>query len=129
MTVVTQGFLECSRAFGRINKEFPRALGKKLREAAEPVAQDATRRASSTIRRLPPGDPWTAMRTGGGTRVVYVVPRKKGRPSNPRKRRPKFGVLMTNRVLEPALVANRDVVRRKVDDALSATIRDWGARG
>jgi hypothetical protein len=81
------------------------------------------------MRNLKSTDAWAQMRTGGGTRVVYVVPRKKGRNRNPARRRPQFGLDVTNKMLEPALLANRDQVRRKVDEALAATIRDWGLRG
>jgi len=125
MAVVVSGFRELSRAFGKVNKQFPKDLNAKLKEAAEPVRADASRLAGQAIRNLGEGDPWTGMKTGGGTTVVYVAPKK--RRSKGSRRRSNFGDLLMDRAMSPALVRNTDEVIRKADSALEEMQRDWAA--
>lgn len=126
MTVVTSGFPELSRAFGRINRQFSKDLRKQLLAAAEPVRADAARLAGMQVRNLGEGDPWTGMRTGGGIKLVYVAPKQKGRASrsDPRRRRPNLAPHIL-KAMETALVRNAAEVARRADRALNEMERDW----
>lgn len=125
-TVVTEGFVELSRAFGRVNRQFPKDLRKQLKLAAEPVRADASRLAGVQVGNLGEGDPWTGMRTGGGVKLVYVAPKQKGRASrsNPRKRRPKLAPHIL-KAMQTALERNSGEVARRADKALHDMERDW----
>ena len=126
MTVVTSGFPELSRAFGRINKQFSKDLRKQLKLAAEPVRADASRLSGMQVRNLGEGDPWTGMRTGGGIKLVYVAPKQKGRASrsDPRRRRPNLAPHIL-KAMQDALVRNADEVARRANRALDEMERDW----
>lgn len=110
---------------------FSREIGRRLREAAEPVRADATRLAGQEIKNLGQGDPWAGMRVGGGVTIVYVAPKQKGRASkmNSRIRRPNLGDLLMDRAMKPALERNREQVANKVDSLLGDMERDWGRGG
>ena len=127
-TVVTEGFVELSRAFGKVNKQFPKDLRKQLKRAAEPVRADASVLAGMQIRNLGEGDPWTGMRTGGGVKLVYVAPKQKGRASrsNPRRRRPNLAPHLL-KAMQTALERNTTEVARQVDRALENMERDWAS--
>lgn len=126
MTVVTSGFPELSRAFGRINKQFTKDLRKGLKAAAEPVRADASVLAGQQIRNLGEGDAWTGTRTGGGVRFVYVAPKQHGRTSrhNPRRGRPNLKPHLL-KAYQEALRRNVDEVTRRVDHVLEDMERDW----
>lgn len=127
MTVVIQGYREISRAFGKLNRQFPKDLRRHLKEAAEPVRADAEVLAGTQIKNMGSGDPWTGMRVGGGTKLVYVAPRQRGKGGrhNPRKRRPNLKDLLLKRAMEKSLENNRGVVVDKAEKALRDAIRDW----
>src|SRR5574337_1556000 len=131
MTVVVSGYKEASRAFGKLNREFPKEVRRRLKRAAEPVAQDVPRLAGERIRNLGEGDPWAQTRIGGGTRMVYVAMKQRGRASrhNPRVRRPKLGDLLMERAMKPALERNRERVAESVDRLLGEMADDWGRGG
>lgn len=131
MTVVTQGFAETARAFGKLNREFPKEVRKRLKSAAEPVRQDVTRLAGASIRNLGVGDPWTQTRVGGGTKLVYVAMKQRGRRSrySVRIRRPNLADLLMERAMKPALERNRETVARSVDDLMGEMADDWGRGG
>ena len=124
--IVTKGFPELSRAFGRVNKQFPKDLRKQLKLAAEPVRADASVLAGIQVRNLGEGDPWTGMRTGGGVKLVYVAPKQKGRASrsNPRRRRPNLAPHLL-KAMQTALERNTTEVARRADRALENMERDW----
>jgi hypothetical protein len=128
MTVVTSGFPELSRAFGRINKEFTKDLRKQLKAAAEPVRADASRLAGLQIRNLGEGDPWTGMRTGGGIKIVYVAPKQRGRASkyNPKRRRPNLAPHLL-KAMEEGLRRNAIQVAQRADRAVADMERKWGS--
>lgn len=126
MTVVTSGFPELSRAFGRINKQFSKDLRKHLKLAAEPVRADASRLAGMQVRNLGEGDPWTGMRTGGGVKLVYIAPKQRGRASkfNAKRRRPNLAPHLL-KAMQESLRRNADEVARRADHALEDMERDW----
>lgn len=128
MTVVTKGFSELARAFGRVNKTFPKDLNKRLKQAAEPVRADAATLAGIQVRNLDHGDKWADMRTGGGVRLVYVAPKQRGRASkfNAKKRRPNLAPHLL-RAMEDSLRRNASEVARKADSALEEMQRDWAS--
>lgn len=131
MTVVVQGYAETARAFGKINREFPKEVRRRLKLAAEPVRRDVTALAGASIRNLGAGDPWAQTRVGGGTKLVYVAMRQRGRRSrfSPRVRRPNLADLLMERAMKPALDRNREKVAGAVDDLMGEMANDWGRGG
>lgn len=131
MTVVVSGYKEAARAFGKLNREFPKEVRTRLKRAAEPVRAEATRLAGQQIRNLGAGDLWAQTRIGGGSRLVYIAMKQRGRASktNPRVRRPQFGDLLMERAMKPALERNREKVAASVDNLLGEMADDWGRGG
>jgi hypothetical protein len=131
MTVVVSGFRETARAFGKVNRQFPKDLRKQLLGAAEPVRADAATLAGAQIRNMGIGKPWSGMRVGGGVTIVYVAPKLKGRKSkfDSRRRRPNLADLLMERAMKPALERNREEVARRAEKALDEMQRDWGLGG
>lgn len=127
MTVVTSGFPELSRAFGRINKEFTKDLRKELRKAGEPVARYAGLLVGEHTH-VGVGKPWSQFRVAGGVKVVYVAPKQRGRKSrhDPTRRRPNLGDILL-RGMELSLARNQEAVARRVDRVLDRMERKWAA--
>jgi len=107
--VAVHGLTELNRAFGRLDRGLKRELGGYLRAAAEPVRADAERLAAEGVRNIGPGDPWSRMRVGITTRLVYVAPRERGLKTrvDDSRRRPNLAPLLLDRALEPALNQNQ----------------------
>lgn len=126
MTVVTQGFPETVRAFGKLNKGFSKDVRKRLKAAVEPVRQQAEVLAGQQVRNLGGGDPWTGIRTGGGTKLVYVAPKQKGRAArhNPKRRRPNLAPHIL-KAMESAAERGQQHVQREVDLVLEKSLEDW----
>lgn len=131
MTVVVRGLAELNRAFRRSEQRLDRELRPRLARAAEPVRVDAERLAGSQIRNLEAGDPWTGMRVGVTTRVVYVAPKQRGVRSraDQRRRRRNLAGLLRGRAMEPALERNEIEVAREVDGLLGEMEDTWGQGG
>ena len=115
------------RAFAAADKHVRDDLRDALEEAAAPVRSTAQALASSEIRNVSVGDPWSRMRTGVYRSVAYVAPVERGTKGrgNQRKRRPRFGDLLMGRAMEPALERNRDQVAARVDDLLDEVANVW----
>ena len=126
MTVVVKGVREISRSFGRVSKEFPKHIRKRLMEAAEPVRSGAEILAGTQVRNLGQGDPWTQMRTGGGVKVVYISAKQRGRTSrhNQRRRRPNMKPILL-RAMESSGQQHEAEVRSKVETLLQDALGDW----
>src|SRR5574337_213218 len=133
MTVVVQGYKEAARAFGKLNREFPKEVRKRLKRAAEPVRDDIPRLAGSALRNLGVGDPWAQARIGGGTRRVYIAPKKRGhkgaKSAGRRRASTVFATQMMERAMKPALERNRERVADSVDRLLDEMADDWGRGG
>lgn len=117
-------------AFGAASKTIERGFMGSLREAAEPIREDAERRAGSgEIDNLADGDPWTLMRIGVTRSMVYVAPRERGRRTrgNPALERPNLKPLLLDRAMEPAIDAHRDHVRANIEDLLGYMARTFDA--
>jgi hypothetical protein len=123
--IVTQGFVELSRAFGRVNKEFPKDLRKELKHAAEPVARGAGVLVGQHTH-VGVGKPWSQFRTAGGVKLVYVAPKQRGRKSrhDPRRRRPNLGDILL-RGMELSLARNEDLIARRVERVLDNMQKKW----
>lgn len=113
--VRVQGLRELQRACAASDRELRLGVRSKLKEAAEPVRQEAERLALGEIRNL--GSSWSRMRVGVTTTLVYVAPasRRSGGSA-----RPNLGGLLMRRAMQPALETKaRDVERtleRVIDD-------------
>ena len=122
---------------GEINQQLARsgplvykAAKAGLREAAEPVRQDAGRLSQLEIsgmrraKKHPP--PWSIQKTGQTIHEVYIVPRQKGTrgdPRNPRSR-PNFAEIMLGKAYEPALARNQSRVQVIVDNWLDKVVKE-----
>ncbi len=119
------GMRELLRANSEAPKNLKRAVRRDLREAAEPVRREAEDLARSSIRNI--GEPWSRMRTGVTTKVVYVAPAKrgvKGRGNDPR-RRPNLANLLMDRAMQPALNRHLPDVIAALEHDAEQGIRDW----
>lgn len=129
MPLAVRGLKELTRTFNRAPADAKRAYRSELRTIGEPTRMTAETLAMSTIRRI--GPTWSKMRTGVTTRLVYVAPRQKGvrgRGPNP-KRRPKFGTLLMDRAMQPALDRNRHRIETDFDEMLDRLVVKWDRDG
>lgn len=128
--IVVEGMANINRALARSGPLVYKAMKTGLREAAEPIRQDAERLSQTEIsgmrraKRKPP--PWSLQRTGQTIHEVYIAPRQRGVKSrtDPRLRRPNFAVLMLGKAYEPALERNQVLVRNTVDAWLGRVVRE-----
>jgi hypothetical protein len=118
------GIHELERSFGRYGNDLKKGLRRELAAVAEPVRFDASNLARSEIRNMTLA--WSQMRIGvtKGT-VVYVVPKKRGLKSGPKKRRP-FGDLLMEKALQPALERNREKIEAGVEKMLDVVAAENG---
>jgi hypothetical protein len=111
-----EGLTRLSRAFNAADKTLTKQLKVELRAAAEPVRADAEGLAVSGIRNI--GVPWSRMRVGVTTKMVYVAPRQRGKRTLPQNRRPNLKPLLLRRSMEPALERNKPEVIRSMEHVL-----------
>lgn len=113
-TIRVKGYKEAARALGRVNKDAKLALFKGLRDAAEPIAQDARSRLARYQ-----GLQTSTIRPSARVTGVFVVQRAKKRTGL----RPDFGSLQMRAGLIPALAEHGDDIIDEVEDAFAALIR------
>jgi hypothetical protein len=116
------------KAFGAASKTVERGFMGSLREAVEPIREEAEQLAGSgVIDNLADDDPWTRMRTGVTRSAVYVAPRERGRRTrgNSAIGRPNLKPLLLDRAMEPALENNRQHVIENVEDLLGYMARTF----
>lgn len=124
--VHVEGLRELERAFGAADKELRNDLRDALAESAAPVRADAQSLAGSgVIRNLRSGAPWTGMRTGVGRSIAYVVPLERGARSRFSRRRPRFGDLLLERAMQPALERNLPKIEKRFGEMLDDVCRVW----
>lgn len=114
-TVAVRGLAELNRAFKRIEGDLPGDLRHALKEAAEPVRQEAQNLARGRISHLGAVSPWGEMRTGVTSRVVYVAPKRRRRGGTPR---PQFGTKLLTEAMIPALESRQAVVLHAVENVI-----------
>lgn len=116
--VQVEGLRELNRAFARLGKDVNREMRGELKKVAEPVASDAQQLAASRIRNI--GPRWSQMRVGVTQKLVYVVPKQKGRLSrrNPKLKRPNMAPLLMTRALVPALHENEQRIVQRLENLL-----------
>jgi hypothetical protein len=127
--VTVKGLRELQAAFAHADKETNRLLRAGLREVAEPVRAEAEQLAVERIPRV--GPRWSRMRTGVTRKVVYVAPRERGlrtRGDDPR-RRPRFGTLLMDRAMEPALERHAPEIEAAVEHLLDEVSADFNHGG
>ena len=128
-TVVVANLDAINRSLARSGPRIAEASRLGLRQAAEPVRQDAGRLAQTEIsgmkrsKRKPP--PWSEQRIGQTVHEVYIAPKQRGVRSrtDARRRRPNFAVLMLGKSYEPALERNQVLVRNTVDAWVGRIVR------
>lgn len=124
-TIHVKGLRDLQRAFQLADRTLRLELRDGLRDAAEPVRQDAETLAVSSIARV--GPDWSRMRTGVTSRLVYVAPRQRGVKGRGRDRyrRRKFADILAGRAMEPALERNVGEVARRLDRVLDRVGKEW----
>jgi hypothetical protein len=119
------GLREMSRAFAKADKNLKKDLTRRLKKVAEPVRAEAARRALHEVRNIRP--PWSDMRTGVTTSVVYIAPRERGRRSA--LRRPNLAGLLMDRAMQPALDAHSGEIETELGRMLDEIGKDWSHGG
>ena len=127
MAVAVRGLRELNRTFKHAPKDVRREIRDEYRTVAEPVRSTAEILAVSSIRRV--GLNWSRMRTGITTTLVYVAPRQRGVKGRGRGRRPKFGTLLMDRAMQPALERNEHRIEADFDRMLGRLVHDWDNDG
>lgn len=124
-TIAVQGLRDLQRAFKAADAATALELRKTLRDIGEPIRLDAERLAVERIPRI--GVPWSQMRVGVTTNLVYVTSKQRGRKSrtNPRLRRPNLADLLLGRSMEPALAENTHGTEVRFNRLLDTVARVW----
>lgn len=122
-TVRVKGLRDLQRDFRRLSKDLSKEVRDGLREAADPVRQEATRRFTADIT-----DAFSSVESAVGYRVVV---RQRGVAVEQSKRRttglrPDFGRLQMRKALEPALDSKQDQVVKGVEKVLDKLAGDNG---
>lgn len=123
--LAVKGLKELTRTFSKAPSDVNRAYRAELRTVAEPTKSTAETLATSRIRKMTPA--WAKMRVGITQKLVYVAPRQrgvKGRAGQVR-RRPKFGTLMMDRAMQPALDQHQAQIARDFDVMLDRLVVRW----
>ena len=120
--VVVDGLADLQRAFAVADKETSREFRDALKDAAEPVREDAERFARGRISHI--GSSWSRMRIGVTRRAVYVAPRNKGTRDRAMRRK-NLADLLLSKAMEPALEQNIRHVENEVEQALTKVGRKW----
>jgi hypothetical protein len=124
-----EGYTDLLRAFKVADRTLTRELRGRLRDVARPVADTAERLTAEgrPIRNLSPGDPWSGMRVGVTTKVVYVAPKERGRRTRDRPTiaRPNLADRLMEDAMSPALDQHTDDIVNEMDRLLAEVGRDW----
>lgn len=113
--ILVEGFTDLARAFAQADRDIRLGFRGALRNAARPVAADASELALGRIPNMPRTPQWAGMRIGITQTEVYIVPRQKGTHGRGPRRRPNWANLMAERAMQPAADRNRDRVVREVE--------------
>lgn len=114
------------RAFKGAQNDLRTKTDDRLRSAAELVADDAERLASTRISKI--GPKWSRMRVGLTSRSSYVAPKQRPTKVAAMKRK-KIATRLMDEAMQPALDENTAEVRREMDRMLADLERDWGRGG
>ncbi len=128
--VLVEGLAGINRSLKLSGIEVSKAMRLGLREAAEPIRQDAGRLSQTKISGMkrakdkPP--PWSIQRVGQNIHEVYIAPKQRGVKSRTdrSRRRPNLATLMLGKAYEPALARNETMLRAKVDAQLTRVVRE-----
>ncbi len=113
MPVAVRGLRELNQALRRADRTTRAEFRTGFRKIAEPVRKEAEQLALSDITRI--SEPWSRMRTGVTTKLVYVAPRQRGLKGPNSRKRPKFADLLMNRALAPALERKQGEVEHDIE--------------
>jgi len=103
LTVQVDGYRELIRDFAKTSAEMQVAVKTGLREAADPMRQNAEQLAQEGIRNI--GGVWSQMRVGVTQRMVYMQPATRNSGGSPR---PNLGGLLMRDAMLPAQAQGRD---------------------
>jgi len=116
-TIRVKGYREAARALQRVNKGAKLALYAGLRDAADPIAQDARSRLSGYQ-----GIKTSSIRPRVGVRGVYITQGAKKTSGL----RPDFGSLQMRVGLLPAAYSRQDDIVAKVEEAFLLLTKTQG---
>lgn len=117
------GAEELRIAFSAAGTSLNSELRRRIASYAEPVRTDAEAFALARIPTV--GVPWSRMRKGTAPALVYVAPVQRGTRIRSR-RRPRFGTLLMERAMVPALERNRQSITEKIDGLVARMERKFG---
>jgi len=121
-SIKVEGLQSLQRAWKVADAALDIELRETLISVAQPVGHTATALAISEIKKMTL--PWSEMRIGVTLHDVYVAPVQRG-TRDPRKKRPKFAVLMLDRAMVPALDQNRPLIVLGLEQMLANIGQKW----
>jgi len=107
-----------------MGKDVKRLVRGKLREAAEPVRQDASSRFVKYDAKSASKYGITVRRTG-----FVTVEQRLRKSASQDRRRPKFGALQMEKALLPALADNGELIEQRVGEAVSLACAKFNLGG
>lgn len=125
-TLIIDGLGAVQRAFRKAGKDVRKDLRDALRDSADPVKFSAQVLAITRISHM--SAPWSEMRVGVTSKLVYMVPKQRGRLTkrNPQRyRRPNMGQLLMDKAMEPALTANVGQIEERAIGAMVGVAKKW----
>lgn len=120
-SVKIHGLRELNRALGKVSKDLQKEVRDALKEAGEPVRQQAEQFAGERISRI--GPTWGRMKIGSRSKGVYLAPAARRRGGSPR---PNFGGLLIGKAMIPAVVEKQPETIAAIEDALENLTRKEG---
>lgn len=129
MPLVVRNLKQLTATFSKAPSDVNRAYRAELRTVGEPTRKSAETLATGRIRKMTV--PWSKMRVGITQKLVYVAPRQRGVKGRAGQshRRPKFGTLMMDRAMEPALREHEGQIERDFDVMLDRLVTRWDHDG
>lgn len=121
-TVRVEGLAGLRRAFIAASREESKRLISTLKEAVEPVREEASTLAASRLRQG--AIPWHEMRTGVTVHSVYIAPLQR-QTKIPGRKRKSLAPILLDQAMIPALERNAGDVERDVDQMLGIVARVW----
>lgn len=118
------GLRELLRATDALGKDTKRLVRGKLREAAEPVRQDASARFMKYHAKSASKYGISVRRTG-----LVSVEQRLRKSATESRRRPKFGSLQMEKALLPALADNGELIEKRVGEAVSLACAKFNIGG
>lgn len=127
MAAPVRGIETLNKAFTFAGERMRKELPLFLKQAARPVERGAEANAAAIgagRSAVGPGQDWSQMRIGANRHSVYVAPQARSTRIASRKR-PRFGLRLLRRAMEPALESQRATVGKNIDALVDRIVRQF----